>query len=131
MATGGVRDGSITTQSTRSARSHKARLNSTIREHTSVSQSLSDLSKLPLSPRSMTQSRSSNPTNRPSSADVDVTPHNQAASQDMVQRLKQLDEQAKMDDPERQARIERGAKRKTYGFGRFACFCLSGAGGAG
>lgn len=47
-------------------------------------------------------------------------------SRDIIQHLKDLDEQTRTKIPERHARIEKGKKRRTYGFGRFACFCLSG-----
>lgn len=47
-----------------------------------------------------------------------------APRRDIVQHLKDLDEQAKLNDPERQAKIERGKKKRTYGFGRFAMFLV-------
>ncbi|KAF1930975.1 uncharacterized protein M421DRAFT_418462 [Didymella exigua CBS 183.55] len=49
-----------------------------------------------------------------------------APRRDIVQHLKDLDEQAKINDSERQARIEKGKNRRTYGLGRFAMFLLGG-----
>lgn len=48
------------------------------------------------------------------------------SSKDVIQRLKDLDEQAKISDPERQARIEKGKRRKPHSFGGLVCFCCAG-----
>lgn len=67
------------------------------------------------------------PTNSSTLSSSSSDPHSQQAdSRDIIQHLKNLDDQERTTSPERYARIEKGKQRRTYGFGRFACFCLSG-----
>lgn len=81
----------------------------------------------------MAEPSSIRPTNQPSNAvsELPGTRPLETDSRDIVQHLKNLDEQAMARYPERQARIDKGKKKRTYGFGRLACFCLSGGNGAG